>query len=250
MSQSRPASGGSLAPFEAGVRDWFVETFGTPTPIQAVAWPAIAAGEHVLATAPTGSGKTLTAFLWALNQFAAGRWETGATRVLYVSPLKALNNDIQRNLLEPLAALAERGAVPALRVLTRSGDTPQSERQRMLRRPPEILITTPESLMLLLTTSRGRHALASVRSVVVDEVHALADNRRGTLLFTALERLVQLAGEFQRIALSATVRPLAAVAAHVAGWDEAGIARPMCERFSKHPARCRPSSKGTATKTI
>ncbi len=216
-----------LAPFEPAVRDWFADRFGAPTDVQALAWPAIAAGEHVLVTAPTGSGKTLTAFLWALNQFAAGRWAPGGTRVLYVSPLKALNNDIRRNLLGPLAELEARTAVPSIRVQTRSGDTAQSERQRMLRRPPEILVTTPESLGLLLTTSRGRHALAGVETVIVDEVHALADNRRGTLVLAGLERLVHVAGEFQRIALSATVRPLTAVAAHVAGFDEHGEPRPI-----------------------
>lgn len=216
-----------LSAFEPGIRDWFVDGFARPTAIQAAAWPVIAAGEHVLATAPTGSGKTLTAFLWALNQFAAGRWDTGATRVLYVSPLKALNNDIQRNLLTPLAELADRGALPEVRVHTRSGDTPASERQRMLRKPPEILITTPESLNLLLTGARGRQALGTVETVIVDEVHALADNRRGTLLLTALERLVELAGEFQRIALSATVRPLGVIAEHVAGCDDTGRPRRM-----------------------
>jgi ATP-dependent helicase Lhr and Lhr-like helicase len=187
----------------------------------------IAAGEHVLATAPTGSGKTLTAFLWALNRFAAGISLPGHTRVLYVSPLKALNNDIRRNLLGPLAALEARGVVPSLRVETRSGDTPQGDRQRMLRRPPEILVTTPESLLLLLSGSRGRHALAGVETVIVDEVHALADNRRGTLLLVALERLAELAGEFQRIALSATVRPLDAIAAFVAGRSQDAKPRPI-----------------------
>lgn len=225
----KPPPGGidALAPFEDGIRRWFGETLGTPTDIQAQAWPTIAAGEHVLATAPTGSGKTLTAFLWALNQFAAGRWPTGATRVVYVSPLKALNNDIRRNLLGPLGELEARGVLSGVRVQTRSGDTPQSERQRMLRRPPEILITTPESLALILTTSRGRHALATVETVILDEVHALADNRRGTLVLTALERIVHLAGEVQRIALSATVRPLERIAAHVAGYDDDGRPRPI-----------------------
>ncbi|HEX7034511.1 MAG TPA: DEAD/DEAH box helicase [Pseudomonadales bacterium] len=222
-----PGDVDALAPFEDGIRRWFIESLGEPTDIQAQAWPSIAAGEHVLATAPTGSGKTLTAFLWALNQFAAGRWRTGATRVVYVSPLKALNNDIRQNLLGPLGELEARGVLSGVRVQTRSGDTPQSERQRMLRRPPEILITTPESLALLLTTTRGRHALATVRTVIVDEVHALADNRRGTLVLTALERIVELAGEVQRIALSATVRPLDAIAAHVAGYDDAGRPRPI-----------------------
>ncbi len=218
---------GTLAAFEPSIRNWFKDTFRAPTDVQALAWPAIAAGEHVLVTAPTGSGKTLTAFLWALNQFAAGRWTPGTTRVLYVSPLKALNNDIRRNLLQPLDALEARGALPPIRVQTRSGDTPQNERQRMLRRPPEILVTTPESLSLLLTTSRGRHALTGVATVIIDEVHALADNRRGTLVLTGLERLVHLAGDVQRIALSATVRPLQQVAAHVAGFDQDGEPRPI-----------------------
>ena len=154
--------------------------------------------------------------------------------MLYVSPLKALNNDIQRNLLGPLAALTARDAVPQIRVATRSGDTPQSERQRLLRRPPEILITTPESLTLLLTTARGRHALAGVATAIVDEIHALADNRRGTLLLTALERVVEVAGEFQRLALSATVRPLEEIAAFVAGRDQQGAARPMRTLESRH----------------
>jgi ATP-dependent helicase Lhr and Lhr-like helicase len=216
-----------LAPFAPAVREWFEGAFGRPTSAQAAAWPVIARGAHVLVTAPTGSGKTLTAFLWALNGFAAGTAEPGRTRVLYVSPLKALNNDIRRNLLEPLAALQARGAVPALRAETRSGDTAPGERQRLLRHPPEILITTPESLLLMLSTVRGRIALGEIETVIVDEVHALVDDRRGTLLFTALERLARLAGEFQRIALSATVRPLEAVAAFVAGCDPSGRPRRM-----------------------
>ena len=226
-NQSNEESPDPLAAFELPVRQWFHETFAAPTAAQRASWPVIASGQHVLVTAPTGSGKTLTAFLWSLNAFAAGRWETGATRVLYVSPLKALNNDIQRNLLTPLEALVERGGMPEIRVQTRSGDTPQSDRQRMLRRPPEILITTPESLMLLLTSARGRLALAGVTTVVLDEIHALVDNRRGTLLLTALERLASIAGEFQRIALSATVRPLVEIARYVAGRDATGAPRPM-----------------------
>jgi ATP-dependent Lhr-like helicase len=225
------ASAISAAPaldrFTPAVRDWFLATFGAPTPVQAAAWPVIADGAHVLVTAPTGSGKTLTAFLWALDRFAAGNATPGRTRVLYVSPLKALNNDIRRNLLDPLGALAEAGAVPPLRAETRSGDTAQRDRQRLLRHPPEILITTPESLLLMLSTVRGRHALGDVETVIVDEVHALVDNRRGTLLFTALERLARLAGEFQRIVLSATVRPLDAVAAFAAGAGADGRARRM-----------------------
>ena len=179
----------------------------------------------MLATAPTGSGKTLTAFLWSLNQFAAGVWRPGATRVLYVSPLKALNNDIQRNLLAPLEELRNRAGFPEISVRTRSGDTPGGERQRMLRHPPDILITTPESLMLLLTTVRGRQALATVETLILDEIHAVADNRRGAQLMVSVERLVRLAGEFQRIALSATVRPLEAVAAYVGGYLPSGAGR-------------------------
>lgn len=227
MSEASASHSDPLGGFEPGLRAWFRETFQTPTEVQRLAWPAIAAGEHVLATAPTGSGKTLTAFFWALNRFAAGSWQPGATRVLYVSPLKALNNDIRRNLLTPLEALRARGSMPEIRVQTRSGDTPQNERQRMLRRPPEILVTTPESLLLLLTSSRGRHALASIETVITDEVHGLVDNRRGTVLLAALERLAHLAGEFQRVALSATVRPLADVARYVAGQDASGRPRPM-----------------------
>ncbi len=210
--------------FHPRVDAWFASRFEAPTDVQARSWPRIAAGEHLVITAPTGSGKTLTAFLWALNAFATGASRTGATRVLYVSPLKALNNDIQRNLTEPLLqlrdAFEDRGETfPDVRAATRSGDTPQGERQRLLRRPPEILITTPESLLLLLTTTRGRQALSTVQTVILDEIHSIVDNRRGASLMTSLERLVEIAGEFQRIALSATVRPLEAVARFVGGRD-------------------------------
>ena len=214
----------ALAPFHQHTRSWFESSFPSATDVQARSWPVIAAGRHALITAPTGSGKTLTAFLWALDAFCTGRYTSGATRVLYISPLKALNNDIQRNLLQPLEALRTRfetagDTFPPIRVQVRSGDTQPSERQRMLRRPPEILITTPESLALLLTTLRGRQALATVKTVILDEIHSVVDNRRGTVLMTSLERLVRIAGDFQRIALSATVRPLDGVAAFVAGLD-------------------------------
>ena len=211
-----------LTAFHPLVAEWFAQRFGTPTDVQARSWPRIAAGEHLVVTAPTGSGKTLTAFLWALNAFASGRSRPGATRVLYVSPLKALNNDIRRNLREPLTELralfhARGEAFPELRANVRSGDTSPGERQRLLRRPPEILITTPESLSLMLTTVRGRHALGTVETAVLDEIHAVVENRRGVSLTTSLERLVEIAGEFQRIALSATVRPLETVARYIGG---------------------------------
>ena len=222
----------ALAAFHPGIAAWFGDRFPAPTDVQERSWPRIAAGEHLVITAPTGSGKTLTAFLWALNAFASGASEPGATRVLYISPLKALNNDIRRNLIEPLGQLREaflaRGETfPNVRVQTRSGDTEQGERQRMLRRPPEILITTPESLTLLLTTVRGRLALSTVETVVLDEIHSIVENRRGVMLMTGLERLVEIAGEVQRVALSATVRPLEAVAAYVGGRDTRDRPRPV-----------------------
>ncbi len=212
-----------LSAFHPIVRDWFAQHIGTPTPVQAKAWAAIANGEHVLATAPTGSGKTLAAFLWGVNQLLTGAWTGGTTRVIYVSPLKALNNDIHRNLERPLEALQraflDAGLeTPAVNVFTRSGDTPQRDRERMLRHPPEILITTPESLNLLLTSTRARLNLDSVVQVIIDEVHAVADSKRGTHLITAVDRLVLLSGEFQRIAMSASVRPLASIAEFVGGY--------------------------------
>ena len=202
---------------------WFRERVGVPTRVQERAWPEIARGGHVLATAPTGSGKTLTAFLWAIDRLLSGAWEPTGTRVLYVSPLKALNNDVRRNLLTPLEELtalfrAEGVEVPEIRALTRSGDTPEDERRRMRRDPPEILITTPESLNILLTSASGRASLGDLTTVILDEIHAVAGSKRGTHLATAVERLTLLSGEFQRIALSATVRPLDRVARFVGGW--------------------------------
>ncbi|MGD0229431.1 MAG: DEAD/DEAH box helicase, partial [Syntrophorhabdales bacterium] len=203
---------------------------GEPTDIQAKAWPVIAGGAHALVTAPTGSGKTLTAFLWAINQLATGAWGPGQTRVLYVSPLKALNNDIRRNLTTPLAALAayflEAGeSFPRILVLTRSGDTPAGERRQMLKRSPEILITTPESLNIILSSRSGRAMFTGVATIILDEIHAVVGTKRGTHLITAVERLVRLTGEFQRIALSATVRPLETVAGFVGGYAQRGGAR-------------------------
>ena len=215
----------ALDNFNPQIRSWFEGRFKHPTAVQNAAWPVIASGAHSLITAPTGSGKTLTAFLWSLNRFANNDWQPGVTRLLYVSPLKALNNDIQRNLLDPMQALADAGALPRLKVQTRSGDTSQTDRQRMLRKPPDILITTPESLTLLLTTTRGRLALSTVETLIIDEVHSLVDNRRGVALMAAAERLLHITGSLQRIALSATVSPLEEVATYIGGYDDKGTAR-------------------------
>jgi len=214
----------ALGLFHPLIADYFRSTFGRPTDIQHLAWPRIAEGRNVLVSAPTGSGKTLTAFLWALDRLFTGEWPVGSVQVVYISPLKALNTDIRRNLDRPLAeifAAFERAGerVPLPRAMTRSGDTPEAERRKMWRHPPEILITTPESLNVLLTSQRGRLLLADVRALILDEVHAVAGSKRGTHLFTAVERLTQLAGEVQRIALSATVEPMERIAELVGGYQ-------------------------------
>ena len=199
--------------FHPLIQNWFSERYGTPTEVQRASWPLITTGKHLLITAPTGSGKTLTAFLWALNRFITGDLSTGNTRILYISPLKALNNDIQKNLLEPLAELRARfeqegETFPTLKVATRSGDTDQETRRRMLRHPPEILITTPESLNLLLSSLGGQSLLYHIDTLILDEIHSVVDAKRGVFLMAAVERLVPMSGEFQRIALSATIHPL------------------------------------------
>ncbi|MBA2537057.1 MAG: DEAD/DEAH box helicase, partial [Actinobacteria bacterium] len=197
-----------LAPFSAPVRTWFEQTFDAPTPAQEHGWPAIASGANTLIQAPTGSGKTLAAFLWALDQAKPGE----GTQVLYVSPLKALNYDVERNLRGPLAGIDSE-----LSVGVRTGDTPPKERAAMQRQPPDILITTPESLFLLLT-SRAREILRTVRFVIVDEVHAVAGTKRGAHLALSHERLERLVGEpIQRIGLSATQRPMEEIGRFVAG---------------------------------
>lgn len=213
-----------LTLFDDQIANWFHETYGEPTDIQRQAWPKIADQKHLLISAPTGSGKTLTAFLWAINQFVTGQFETGTTRVLYISPLKALNNDIQRNLLTPLSALQQRAEhaglpFPTIKVQTRSGDTEQIERRRMLRHPPEILITTPESLNILLTSKSGESMLRHIETVILDEIHGVVGDKRGVYLMSAVERLVPLSGEFQRISLSATVKPMSHIADFVAGYQ-------------------------------
>jgi ATP-dependent Lhr-like helicase len=214
--------GDSLDLFLPAVRQWFQAALGTPTPAQQQGWPAIAAGEHTLILAPTGSGKTLAAFLACLDQLWRQHPLPRGVRVLYVSPLKALNNDIYRNLqlpLEGVAAVARQMKVslPALEIAVRTGDTPPAERQRLLRRPPHVLITTPESLHLLLT-SRARDTLRGLTHCIVDEIHSLCPNKRGVFLALLLERLAALNPQgFVRIGLSATQRPLEEVARYLGG---------------------------------
>src|SRR6188474_1535613 len=196
--------------FSPQTRAWFEQAFDGPTPAQELGWPAIARGGHTLIQAPTGSGKTLAAFLYGIDRLNPSPGE--GLRLLYVSPLKALNYDIERNLRGPLAGLRSE-----LRVGVRTGDTSQKERAAMLRRPPDIMITTPESLFLLLT-SRARETLRSVETVIVDEVHAVAGTKRGAHLALSLERLDRLVGSpIQRIGLSATQRPLEEIGRFVSG---------------------------------
>ena len=211
----------SLSRFDPAVAGWFGDRFEAPTEPQAKGWPVIARGEDVLITAPTGSGKTLAAFLFAVDRLIREAREGSLpdeTRVVYVSPLKALSADIRRNLEVPLTEIAARargdgGSFPEVRAELRTGDTPAAERARMTRKPPHILVTTPESLYLLLTAARGRDMLGTADTVIVDEIHALARDKRGTHLALSLERLDRLAGRpLQRIGLSATVRPLSGVA--------------------------------------
>ncbi len=199
-----------LAVFDPATRAWFERAFEGPTPAQALGWPEIAAGGHVLIQAPTGSGKTLAAFLYGIDRLNATPGQ--GLRLLYVSPLKALNYDIERNLRGPLAGLDSK-----LQVAVRTGDTPAEERRRMLRKPPDILITTPESLFLLLT-SQARETLRGIETVILDEVHAVAGTKRGAHLSLSLERLERLVeSPFQRVGLSATQRPLEQIGRFVAG---------------------------------
>src|SRR5947199_5156524 len=217
---------GSL--FHPAVAAWFERSFSAPTGAQAQAWPAILAGRHVLIAAPTGSGKTLAAFLAAIDllvrQGLAGELKD-ETQIVYVSPLKALSNDIKKNLEAPLAGIAEelraRG-LPEIEIRSwvRTGDTPQGERAQMRKRPPHIVVTTPESLYILLGSESGRKMLATVKSVIVDEIHAVAPNKRGSHLALSLERLASLCnGPLLRIGLSATQKPIEAVARFLVGAD-------------------------------
>jgi ATP-dependent Lhr-like helicase len=218
------------------VGDWFAGRFGAATEPQERAWPAIRSGENVLISAPTGSGKTLAAFLICLDDLVRAGTDGNlpeTTQVVYVSPLKALSNDIHKNLDVPLSGIAslagERGVLlPPIHTAVRTGDTPTADRQKMLRHPPHILVTTPESLFILLTAERSRQALRNVRTVIVDEIHAIADDKRGAHLAISLARLddlVQKAGGSrpQRIGLSATVRPIESVARFLAPDDAANV---------------------------
>ncbi|NYS30830.1 ATP-dependent helicase [Pantoea sp. WMus005] len=230
-----------LARFSPATRRWFSAAFAAPTPVQKAAWQAIAGGEHALVIAPTGSGKTLAAFLTAIDTLFQVRTDQPAptrettTRILYISPVKALAADVQRNLNLPLAGVyAERQALNApaitLNIGMRSGDTPAAERARLLRRPPDILITTPESLFLMLT-SKARTTLQGVTTVIVDEVHAVAGSKRGSQLALSLERLDALLPQpAQRIGLSATVRPVERVAAFLGGCQPVQVVNPAASR--------------------
>ena len=212
--------------FHPAVAEWFDRHFPAPTPAQAEAWPAIQQSRHVLIAAPTGSGKTLAAFLAAIDGLVRQGLAEGLkdqTQIVYVSPLKALSNDIQRNLEAPLAgirdALFERGLPDVeIRTLVRTGDTPQAERALMRKRPPHIIVTTPESLYVLLDSDSGREMLTSTRTVIVDEIHALASNKRGSHLALSLERLAALTGDrLVRVVLSATQKPIDLVAQFLVG---------------------------------
>src|SRR5207248_1115122 len=216
----------ALSLFHPAIAAWFARSFAAPTPAQEEAWPAIQAGRHVLLAAPTGSGKTLAAFLAAIDdlvkQGLAGGLED-QTQIVYVSPLKALSNDIKKNLEIPLAGIREELAARglpdvAIRTQVRTGDTPQAERAAMRKLAPHILVTTPESLYVLLGSQSGRQMLAGAKSVIVDEIHAVAPNKRGSHLALTLERLEALCGSnLQRIGLSATQKPIELVANFLVG---------------------------------
>ena len=226
----------ALDSFHPAVAAWFSRTFDAPTPAQEWAWPALQAGHDVLVAAPTGSGKTFAAFLAAIDQLVKEGLEAGLpdeTRVVYVSPLKALSNDIQRNLDAPLSGIREELAAlnlpdVAIRAVVRTGDTSQSGRAGMRRRPPHIVVTTPESLYILLGSQSGRDMLATCRTVIVDEIHAIAGNKRGAHLALSLERLQALTGypstgrRLTRIGLSATQKPIEEVARFLIGGGKRG----------------------------
>ncbi|MDB5859819.1 MAG: box helicase, partial [Ramlibacter sp.] len=213
-------------PFHPAVSTWLEGRFGGPTEVQAEAWAVTSQRRHALIAAPTGSGKTLAAFLSAIDELVREGLDKGLSdevHVLYVSPLKALSNDIRKNLQEPLAGI-QAGLVAmglpdvGIRAAVRTGDTPTAERERMRRKPPHILVTTPESLYILLSSESGRAMLKSVKSVIVDELHAVAGSKRGSHLMLSLERLDALCAQPPvRIGLSATVKPLDEMAQFLVG---------------------------------
>src|SRR5919108_310588 len=212
--------------FHPAVARWFEQTFGSPTEPQIRGWPAIQSGHHVLISAPTGSGKTLAAFLASLDAlFREGveRDLPDETQIVYVSPLKALSNDIKKNLQEPLSGIRKllsetNGCDIDVRAEVRTGDTTAAQRQALIKKPPHILVTTPESLYLLLTSESGRRMLATTRTLIMDEIHAVVDDRRGAHLALSIERLAALTeNRIQRIGLSATQKPIEEVARFLVG---------------------------------